>query len=70
MLVFLTYFHTKIDSRWIKDFKIIYETVKIIGENMDNYFYNHGLKKASLNIYKKPGIITSKDCTSENIKIL
>ena len=50
MLAFLTYFRTKIDSRWIKDLKLMHEAMKIIEENVDDYF---GLKEASLNFFFK-----------------
>lgn len=49
MLVLITYFYTKINSRWIKDLEVFYEAMKIIEENVNNYFYNLGLKEASLN---------------------
>lgn len=51
MLVSLTYFHTKINPRWIKDLKVMHEVMKITEENTDDHFYNFGWKEASLNLF-------------------
>lgn len=48
----------------------MHEVMKIIEENMDDHFYNFGLKEASLNVFCfKPEMIKSKDFTY-NQKIL